>query len=205
MSLLKPSLFFILLKRLQKKSFLYEFYFKNKQTLDIGCGEGEFLNNDPENIYGVDLNKTAIGRLLNKGCKVKLGDITKLDYESNYFEAVHCSNVIEHLNVEEALQMIKEGARVLKKAGIFVLASEMPTRFFLDTFGHIKPYPPKAIKKLLRENSYEAFEGVDNLEYLTEFYIGNYHKNPILYACSFILGFYLPFFRREYFVILRKK
>lgn len=205
MSNYKPSLFYIINQRLKGKHFLYEFYFRGKKTLDIGCGEGEFLKVDRRNIYGVDANARTIETLSKNGFHVKQGNVTALPYTIDEFDAVHCRNVIEHLEIEDAYILIEEAARVLKTGGIFVLASEVVTKKFWTTFGHIKPYPPEAIVKLLRKESREEFEGIENLEYIDTLYFGDFFNNKLLYLISVCLAYYTPFFRREYFLILRKK
>ncbi len=202
----KPSFLFILFNRIRKRDFLYEFFFKGKKTLDVGCGQGEFLKNDLKGIIGVDSNKNVVEKLLHEGLRVAAGEAHHLPFDDNSFDCIHCRNVVEHLTVDKAYGMLKECSRVLKSGGFFILGSEMVTRKFWGTFGHIKPYPPGAIIKLLRTESREEFEGIAELEYLDVFYIGNYFKNKLLYFLSFFAGYYFPeLFAREYFLVLRKK
>ena len=85
------------------------------------------------------------------------------------------------------------------------MSSEVVTKKFWGTFGHTRPYPPGSIKKLLREDSREEFETIKTFEWVNVFYLGDYYKNKILYLISAFLGYYTPIFRREYFVVLRKK
>jgi len=200
-----PSFYFLLMSRLRGKSFLYEFYFKNKKTLDVGCGEGEFLSFDKELIHGVDKNPRVIDRLGREGFSVTCADVAHLPYPDATYEMVHCHNVIEHLTVDEACRMLTEIGRVLKPQGQLVLSSEVVTSKFWDTFGHIKPYPPEAVIKLLREQSREAFDGLGQFEYSGLFYLGDYFHNKLLYLCSAALGFFTPLQRREYFLVLRRR
>ena len=203
---LRPSFWFILKSRFQKKDFEYEFFFKGKKTLDIGCAAGEFVGHDPSLISGIDANSKILEPLLIKGWLVQIAQAGQLPFADKEFEAIHCRNVIEHLEVDEAHQLLKEGARVLKKGGIFILASEVVTEKFWDTFGHVKPYPPAAVIKLLRPQSREEFDGLTDLECVGVFYLGDYFKNKLLYLVSAMLGYYLSkWFAREYFLILRKK
>lgn len=200
-----PSFLYIVRTRLRKQNFVYEFYCKDKKTLDLGCGEGEFLRNDKKNIYGVDSNQRVIEKLKKEGFQVAHSSATSLPYTEGFFEVVHCHNVIEHMDVETAYSMLTESARILASGGHLVLSSEVVTKKFWETFGHVKPYPPKAVLKLLRPDSREEFDGVFDLEPVGLFYIGDYFKNKILYLFSFCIGYYLPILRREYFLILRKK
>ena len=201
----KPSFFYILRKKLAKKDFLYEFYFKDKAVLDIGCGQGEFLKNNKEKIYGIDANPAVVKELAAAGYKVKMNDVTNLDFADGAFEAVHCRNVIEHLEIESARGLLLEIKRALKPGGLAVLSSEMPTKKFWNTFGHVKPYPPQAIAKLLREDSGEKCAEINDLEILYCFYFGDYYGNKFWYGLSVLAAFYLPVFRREYFLVLKKR
>jgi len=192
-------------QRAHGRNFIYEFYFKGKRAIDVGCGEGEFLKFDKALIEGVDANKRVIAELTASGFKVKLASGDVLPYKDDEFEMAHCHNVIEHLSIEKARGMIQETARVLRSGGLFVLSSEVVTKKFWNTFGHVKPYPPEAVIRLFRKESREEFDEISNLESVGVFYLGDYHKNRILYFVSALLGYLTPLCRREYFLILRKK
>lgn len=199
-----PSLITMIRHRLSHKDFLYEFYFKDKKTLDVGCGDGYFLKNNKDLIEGVDLNERAIKSLVNQGYKASLASVEKLPFEDGVFEGIHCRNVIEHVPVEQALALLKESIRVLKSGGVFVLGTEMVTKKFWNTFGHIKPYPPESIIKLLREKSGESFEKIENVEVVGVLYLGEYYKNKLLYLLSVSIAYFIPLLRREYFIVLKK-
>ena len=164
----------------QKKNPLFEIFMKDRKVLDIGCGEGNLLRKDRKKIYGIDINKTLIEKLQSEGLLVKYGNATKIPFEDDYFDAVHCRDVIEHLFPEEARKMFLEMKRVLKENGIIILRTPMPKAIW-NTFGHIKPYPPSAIKKLFRETSRESFNSVlglsiKNIVYLRGSYLMIIHK-----------------------------
>lgn len=59
--------------------------------------------------------------------------------------------------------------------------------------------------KLLRADSRERFDGLGGLEYAGLFYLGEYFSNKILYFLSVLVAYFTPWFRREYFLVLRKK
>jgi SAM-dependent methyltransferase len=200
-----PSFFYILHQRLAGRNFLYEFYYRGKKTLDIGCGDGLFMRFDKSLIHGFDSNGRAIRDLQASGFNAKEGSVISMPFEAASFEMAQCHNVIEHLEVDEAYKMLLEAGRILKPGGLFVLSSEIPTRKFWGTFGHVKPYPPGAVLKLLRKQSREEFEGLDQFEYAGVFYLGDYYRNKLMYLVSAISGYYTRLFRREYFLVLRKK
>lgn len=201
----KPSFLNIVISRLKGKSFLYEFYFKDKKTLDIGCGEGEFLSLNKDTITGVDLNDRVVKKLVDDGYLASVGSATELPFPDATFERVHCRNVIEHLSIEDAYKLLNESGRVLESGGLFVLASEVVNKKFWDTFGHTKPYPPNAIIKLLRDESREHFEKLNGFVYVDTLYFGDYHKNKLIYFLSVLIAYYTPLCRREYFLVLKKQ
>lgn len=202
--LTRPSLWKVFAARLKGQDFIYENFFKGKQTLDVGCGEGEFTVRAPEFITGVDLNPDAVARLKEKGIRAFVGNATKLPFPDASFEGSHCRNILEHLVIDDALAMLREMERVVKPGGIVVVASEVVTSKFWHTFGHTKPYPPEAVMKVMRPVSRDRFQGVKHLEPQCVIYIGHYFRNKFLYALSVAIAYYLPILRREYFLVLRK-
>jgi SAM-dependent methyltransferase len=199
-----PSAWFILRSRLAGKYFLYEFYFRGKKTLDIGCGEGEFLKHDTTLIEGFDPNERVVERLRKERYTVACADGSALPYADASFAMAHCHNVIEHVDIPTALSMLREAQRILIPGGSLVLSSEVVTKKFWHTFGHVKPYPPEAVIKLLRHDSRESFEALEGFEVVGLFFIGDVYKNKLLYFVSFFIGYFTPLFRREYFLVLRK-
>ena len=101
---------------------------KKNICLDIGCGfDGRFLRSISKKIergYGVDIraNENIYGNVKiinNKNC----GGNIPLDDKS--VDRVFMLAVLEHLPVDSNL--VEEGARVLKKEGLFILTT--PTLF----------------------------------------------------------------------------
>jgi len=190
--------------RLKGRDFIQDFYCRDKRVLDIGCGEGEFLRRDPEHIEGVEPNEDAVRRLREAGLKITHGKLPNLPFQEHIFDVVHSRNVIEHLDIPTAYSLVTEGVRILKPGGYLIIASEVPTKKFWDTFGHVKPYTPQAIRRLLRVESREEFEAVTGLEYCATIYLGQYSRNKFLYLIASLIAYYLPLFRREYFLVLIK-
>lgn len=139
---------------------------KGERLLDIGCGDGYFTNLLKEamkakEVFGIEIASDAVASAKEKGIKVVQLDIDEADFpfEDNYFDAVYCGEVIEHLFDPDHL--LKEIRRVLKPGGTCVITTPnlagWPNRIAL-LFG-FQPYPtavsPKyeSVGKLLVKGS----------------------------------------------------
>ena len=152
-------------------------------VLDVGCGEGRHslgLYVDREiNAVGMDLSlkdmKTAKSRIKDfsvsennkSSCVFGAGNIHSLPFEDNIFDAVICSEVLEHINSVEAA--VSEIVRVLKPGG--VLAVSVP-RYLPELIcwklspdysktpgGHIRIFKQTQLRKLILKEavSYISF------------------------------------------------
>jgi ubiquinone/menaquinone biosynthesis C-methylase UbiE len=123
----------------------YKYLQSCENILDIGCGIGRFIEQDPEKTVGIDSNKETVNFCKNRGFKVFLAQATKLPFNDDSFEGIHCSHIIEHLPPNEAYNLLVEIDRVLKKKGIVCIRTPVMNKRFYDDFTHIKPYNPEAI------------------------------------------------------------
>ena len=85
--------------------------------LDIGCGEGVFveeLRKKGFKIEGVDANYSSD--------LVRQGDVLDLPFSSQSYETVLLLDVIEHLNLTEQRLALREITRVLKTAGTLIIS-----------------------------------------------------------------------------------
>jgi ubiquinone/menaquinone biosynthesis C-methylase UbiE len=187
----------------RQKNPMYELFFKGKQVLDVGCGEGNLLRKDPEHFYGIDINDTLVQKLQGEGFNVKKGNVTEIPFEANMFDAIDCNNIIEHLTPDEAHKMLREMIRVLRPGGAIVITTPMPSTVW-NTFGHIKPYPPSAIKKILRPVSLESFDSITGVSIESLIYYGSWGQNKAAFLLSSTLALWLNRFRGSYTMILRK-
>ncbi len=97
---------------------------KGGRLLDVGCGGGYLTECFPHyfkdvKIFGCDVSSTAI-KYANKYGAKKVSYkvmIKKLPYPSNYFDAITCLDVLEH--IPDVEYFISEVRRVLKKDGVF--------------------------------------------------------------------------------------
>ncbi len=102
---------------------------KNGKILDAGCGFGKwvlYLTRRGYNIIGLDNNELVIKRLKNydNSLQVEFGDIQKLRYPDDHFDAYISMGVVEHFE-EGPLSVLKEAYRVLKPGGLIFVSTPM--------------------------------------------------------------------------------
>ena len=146
-------------------------------VLDIGCGEGRHslsLYVDREvNAIGMDLSmedmKTAKSRIkdfsitdTNKSsCVFGAGDIKSLPFEDNIYDAVICSEVLEHL--ESLDDAVSEIVRVLKPGGVLAVSVprfipelicwKLSSEYSKTPGGHVRIFRHKNLKQLILKES----------------------------------------------------
>jgi len=94
------------------------------RVLDVGCGAGDFCEaikfyRPDLEIFGIDLSQKAIKVAKKRVQKAvfKVADAQELPFKDDYFDAVVCFDLIEH--VEFPQKVLGEIYRVLKPGGIF--------------------------------------------------------------------------------------
>ena len=123
---------------------------KHNIILEIGCGSGTFLKRISREtkgkmIIGLDFSKTAIMNAksvnhLRKNVILIIADATKLPFESNAFDLLIASEVIEHLAGLDKKRCLYEVDRVLKTKGLLILSTPNPksiTLFLGNLFSKI--------------------------------------------------------------------
>ena len=95
-----------------------------KKILEVGCGAGHVLQRIQNNkLYGIDLSTQMIAwakeRLRGKDVALSLSNADDLPFSDNSFEAVLCTEVIEH--VVDPDRVVAEMLRVCKSGGTMII------------------------------------------------------------------------------------
>lgn len=124
-----------LLKKYEKSrydiisDFINGLNFKNKNILDLWCGEGKFFEflNDGNNLYGIDIAGVRLEKNKHRFQLLEWDLEEKLPGEDDFFDIITSMSVMEHVfSIEHHLDEIH---RLLKKWGYFIL--EVPNVAFL--------------------------------------------------------------------------
>ncbi len=155
------------MKEYEAGNSFFEQYFKlylpanrDSHICDVGCGAGFFLyylkKKGYENIYGVDVSPQQIEQCRKMGLyNVILND--SVDYLRNNpdrFDAIYCSNVLEHLPDDKILELLRAMFVSLKSNGTvyLIVPNASPTfgtySLYFD-FTHKRLFTPISLKQVV--------------------------------------------------------
>lgn len=155
------------------------------KILDIGCGGGAFCRAVKKyypkySVYGLDINAQAIkvAQKMSRNIDYIQGDIYKLPFKNETFDAVLSFDVWEHLS--DPVKALEQVYQVLKPGGIlhlfipvegnpFTLYQLLPKSFYKykqKFTGHIQSYSNKSIKILLHESGFQVVRSHNSSYYL---------------------------------------
>lgn len=147
-------------KDIRRRQSIFQEYFTNcRNVLDIGCGRGEFLSLLKEKgicAKGIDINEDMILFCQKNGLDVQKADALAYlqSIEEETLDGVFSSQVIEHLQPEELIGLIKLSYDKMKCGAYFVAETINPlclttyALFHVD-LSHVKPVHPETMKFLL--------------------------------------------------------
>jgi SAM-dependent methyltransferase len=127
-------------------------HYPTAQSLDLGCGRGEWLSLMSEMGYearGIDLDESMLAVNRNLGLNVKFQDALDalLETPDNSLLMVTGFHIAEHLDFRKLQDIVKHALRVLVPGGLLILETPNTeniligtSNFFLDPT-HIKPLP----------------------------------------------------------------
>ncbi len=136
-------------------------YNKNRKILDIGCGTGTELKilSRFGQVTALDINEQALELAKQNNCQIILADIEKYDLDNNYYDAVCCFDILEHLENDQ--RAIKNIFNSLKSKGYFFFT--VPACQFLFSnhdiaLGHQRRYSKKGILLKLEKAGFKIIK-----------------------------------------------
>lgn len=98
---------------------------KKSKVLDIGCGISTILHFIDGEKYGLDPLAIEYLKMYDfpKDIVIQKGSGEKLPFPKNYFDAIFCTNVLDH--AKEPRKVINEARRCLKKGGYFIVTLDI--------------------------------------------------------------------------------
>lgn len=141
---------------------------KEAKILEIGCGWGGLLkalrDEGYEDIRGCDLSSQQIDFAKRKGGlnNVKVSDaVTYLTEQKTKFDIIFMIDVLEHLELDESIKVIKIVKEKLVEGGSLVIQVPNGLSFvqvcFFSDITHKRAYTPVSMKQILKLCGFEKF------------------------------------------------
>lgn len=163
-------------------------------VVDIGSGDGSFadmteISKKYKNYYLLEKNKSSLSFLRGKYKNVIEYSIPdKMPFNDHSVTFVHCSHVIEHLDINELYEFLKEISRVTEVGAIVVVSAPLFWDRFYEDLSHVRPYGPRVIEKYLckpagnptRDSASSDFEVIELKYRYHRYVIGQEYGSTIL-------------------------
>lgn len=195
----------------------------NGQVLDVGGGDGSFGRFcGLSDLYILEGNPESAEKLKTEFSNTVYGRLPKLPFKDLFFDVIHMSHVIEHLQPQEVYDTLVEFDRCCKPGGALVISAPLLWEGFYDDLSHVKPYGPSIFKRYLCaslganssrlkiSNAYSVERLVYRYIAKTEFVVFQHSKNKFYNKLkSLFQWFYFSTFqfyeKSGYTIVLRKK
>lgn len=201
-----------------------EYYNKGMKVLDVGAGKGLFAEIiGCDDIYLIDGNPITIDFLKRKYNNVYSHILPeKLPFSDNFFDMIHCSHLIEHIDPDTLYKSLKEFDRCLNTNGLLIISSPLLHTGFYDDLSHVKPYTPSVLLHYLSDpgldnrtratisTNYEIVRiqyryNIELLPYLNISHSKKWIQNILIKIVNFLRKINCGYYKKTaYTIILRK-
>ena len=144
-----------------------------RTILDVGCGNGVFLNTLPDKYHAIGLDSSQEALKYVKTEAVK-GDIAALPFESKSFDLVTCLEVLEHLPFDTFNKAILELQRVSRKYIIISVPNDQDLdhhlvicpmcRCWYNPYRHVRSFNSEKLKTLFERFVLSELKEIGPLE-----------------------------------------
>ena len=194
----------------------------HSKVLDIGAGNGSFsVFCERNDFFLLEGNAESVALLKERYPNAVEGKLPGLPFPDYFFDMIHMSHVIEHLQPPEVYDTLVEMDRCCKPGGAIVISAPLLWDGFYDDLSHIKPYPPTVLRKYLCDKGYSNLTRksisrmykVERLEYRFQekgilFSINKENKIGVRMAYKILTLFrkmgFKQYTRTGYTIVLRK-
>jgi O-antigen chain-terminating methyltransferase len=133
-------------------------FFKDcRRVVDLGCGPGHFLSllrAQGTPCYGVDLEASGVAAAGARGLKVlRAGALEHLRrLKAGRVDGIHCANLLEHLGVPEARELVELSAGRVSRGGKLLFSTSnaaclgVVAGAFWDDDQHVRPYTARLLR-----------------------------------------------------------
>ncbi len=161
----KHSCYFNKYQEKAAKDFITRFKLKNKNLLEVGCGDGYFaeqLKKEGAIVTGIDPSESACYSTRKKGIQVICGYINKTLKLNSKFHAFTLCQVLEHIrNPQEFLSIIRENMYSNGYGFIEVpsLTKTIGEKRFFDFFpDHVAYYNAASLSRVLKLSGFDVLD-----------------------------------------------
>ncbi len=145
-------------------------FVKGGRFLEIGFGDGSLMYEYKSygwDVYGTDISDYAVKNARLLGMKVYKGQLEKLKFKGDFFDAVYMSHVMEHLH--DPYKVLLEMRRILKKGGVAAIVLPNFDSIEQKILGgkwvvglqiprHLYHFSPKTLKSLALKAGFSGVE-----------------------------------------------
>jgi SAM-dependent methyltransferase len=114
----------ITIKRYKELLKVLEKYRTNNKIIDIGCGNGHFLNEAKKQnweAFGTEFTDKAVEICKSKGLSIQKGVLNVSNYEAGSFDCLIFIEVLEHIN--NPLEELEKFHYLLRKGGVLYITT----------------------------------------------------------------------------------
>lgn len=163
--LIQPGVSPITIKRYHEMLDYFESFRKNNNIIDVGCGDGYFLDEAKKrgwNVFGTEYMDSKVEFCRQKGINMAQGILNPGNYTPGFFDVIVSIEVIEHIN--NATEEIKNFNTILRKGGIVYLTTPHYNSLSRHVFhgkwnvisypSHLSFYTKKPLRKLFESSGF---------------------------------------------------
>lgn len=171
-------------------NYLANYLQKAETILDVGCGQGDFISQvEGSTLIALDLDPQA-ENYLPQNIRFINGGMERLaELDSNSIDVIWASNFLEHLDMEDVLNFLKEANRLIRVTpdSGYLIVMQPNFRYayknYFDDFTHKTIFTDKSMVSIMKLTGFEV--QVCEKRFLP------YSLNSKKARFSFLVGFYL--------------